>query len=166
MDDVPVASLDSVEQVAEAPAEDVLVPEPEVEVSFVADAAEIDMQAAAPEQARQSLWQRLRRLTGMGRPDAAELEMRLADLNRAIEKHPDAAMNYVLRGELYLEARDYQQASVDFEQALALASHEVSTADWGIIAQVVQDRALQGLRFVVYQRDFRTMKGALTSIMS
>ncbi len=86
-------------------------------------------------------WNRLRRLLGW-----AGEEERLNDLNRAIEEAPTAAVNYLLRGELYLVQREQQQAQADLEQAVALAEGEYAAADWGFGAQAVQDRALAGLR--------------------
>jgi uncharacterized protein HemY len=69
----------------------------------------------------------------------------LRDLNHAIADHPEAPANYVLRGELALETRDYSQAAADFEKALELASAQVETENWGILAQAMQDRAYRGL---------------------
>ena len=69
----------------------------------------------------------------------------LRELNQGIATHPDVPTNYVLRGELALETRDYAQAVADFEKALELAAAQVETNDWGILAQVMQDRADRGL---------------------
>lgn len=70
----------------------------------------------------------------------------LRDLNHAIADHPEAPTNYVLRGELALETRDYEQAVADFEKGLELASAQVETSDWGILAQTMQERAYRGLK--------------------
>lgn len=126
------------------------MPEPEDQSALIPDAMETEAQAAVLPQQRVSLGQHIRRLVGLCRPTSAELEMRLADLNRAIAAHPDAAINYALRGELYLDAREYALAAADFERALALAAAEAESADWGIIAQAVQDRALEGLRLTKF----------------
>jgi tetratricopeptide (TPR) repeat protein len=69
----------------------------------------------------------------------------LRSLNRAIAEHPEAPTNYVLRGELALEIKAYDQAISDFKKALELASIQVETSNWGIVAQVMQDRAQLGL---------------------
>ncbi|MBI5928337.1 MAG: hypothetical protein HY862_03460 [Chloroflexi bacterium] len=72
------------------------------------------------------------------------LQLRL--LNRAIEEHPDAAVNYVLRGEYWLMADNQQAAQADFEQAIELGSAELEASDWGYLQQALIDRARQGLR--------------------
>ncbi len=72
------------------------------------------------------------------------LQLRL--LNRAIEEHPDAAVNYVLRGEYWLMADNQQAAQADFEQAIELGSAELEASDWGYLQQALIDRAKQGLR--------------------
>ena len=69
----------------------------------------------------------------------------LRELNHAIAAHPEVPTNYVLRGELALETRDHAQAAADFEKALELASVQVQTDNWGIMAQAMQDRAYKGL---------------------
>lgn len=70
----------------------------------------------------------------------------LISLNRSIILFPDAPANYVLRGEYYCSVRDYERAWHDFWRAYDLASEQVRRADWGIVAQVTQDRALYGLQ--------------------
>ncbi|MEO0563497.1 MAG: hypothetical protein AAF125_15420, partial [Chloroflexota bacterium] len=78
----------------------------------------------------------------------ADQEQRLVSLTYAIERHADAPVNYVLRGELYLRARKYEKAAVDFQRALELAQAEYEASDWGVNAQSYRDRALQGLKDV------------------
>ncbi len=70
---------------------------------------------------------------------------RLAELNRTISTYPDAAVNYVLRGEIYAGMGEYGLAQADFEQGLMLAEAQFETSDWGFMAQTVRDRALVGL---------------------
>lgn len=77
---------------------------------------------------------------------ASTQELRLRLLNRAIEQHPDAAVNYVLRGEYWLEHDNLQQAEVDFSAAIALGMADLETSDWGFLQQALIDRARQGLR--------------------
>jgi hypothetical protein len=72
--------------------------------------------------------------------------IRLHLLNRAIEGSPDAAVNFVLRGEYWLEQEDAQQAIADFQTAIELAETELETSDWGYIQQTLFDRSQQGLR--------------------
>jgi uncharacterized protein HemY len=72
-------------------------------------------------------------------------ERQLERLNRAIAENPEIPTNYVLRGELALETKDYPQATADFEKALELASLQVHTSRWGVVAQTMQDRAYAGL---------------------
>jgi len=112
--------------------------------------------AARPE----SFWAVLRRwLLPGGAKASGKLAQRLLELERAIHQHPDAATNYILRGELYLKTGDYEAAYADFEQALDLAAVQVETADWGVVAQAMQDRALVGLRAAAKHVD-RTPMGA------
>ncbi len=92
---------------------------------------------------RPSLWDQLRELF---RNDRGTLIDRIADVDRAIELAPNAAGNYVLRGELYLESREYELAAADFEYGLELAQADYETSSWGLVAQAVQDRALNGLQ--------------------
>jgi Tfp pilus assembly protein PilF len=66
-------------------------------------------------------------------------------LSLAIEHNPDTPANYVLRGELYLDVREYELAAADFQRALELASAQFEASNWGGIAQVMRDRAEAGL---------------------
>lgn len=79
------------------------------------------------------------------KPKAAARQ-RIDGLGRAIERHPNAPTNYVLRGELLLKLRRYAEAEMDFRRALDLAAAQVESQDWGVVAQVAQDRALAGLK--------------------
>jgi hypothetical protein len=51
----------------------------------------------------------------------------------------------VLRGEVYLQMGEYELALADFEIAQKLASEHLAVDNWGLVAQVMQDRALVGL---------------------
>lgn len=99
---------------------------------------ETDSFAATP-----SFWQRVSGIFGR--------EARLYNLNWAISAYPDAAANYVLRGELLLSMRDSIGAAADFRRALELAVTDVENEDWGLVAQALQDRALVGLRDALLQ---------------
>lgn len=90
-----------------------------------------------------NIWQRLRRLFVTQPSDAAG---RLAQLTRAIDDTPDSASNYVLRGEIYMEMREYALAYTDFQRAAEVAAAAFEAADWGLLEQALRDRALAGLR--------------------
>jgi hypothetical protein len=74
---------------------------------------------------------------------------RLAALTDAIAANPDAAVNYVMRGELFLEHGERELAYADFVKALTLAAAQLETEEWGLVAQAVQDRAEAGLRRLI-----------------
>jgi hypothetical protein len=78
---------------------------------------------------------------------------RLIALSRAIERHPDAAVNYVLRGELFLKMGEHTRAADDFQGALILTDAQLQQDDWGLVAQAVQERALAGLRMLSGRED-------------
>jgi tetratricopeptide (TPR) repeat protein len=88
-------------------------------------------------------------------------DVRLAVLNDAIDLYPEAAMNYVLRGELLLKSGRIEQSIRDLERALALAQRAFETNNWGVVAQVVQDRAQRGLERA--QRSFAASQSYLYS---
>ena len=122
---------------------DVEVPVEDTEVAAAVEppSAEVESgdQLDQPPPIRVSLWTRFfrpMRLTAL----------RVIDLDRAIEAQPSAAANYVLRGESLLKLRRYGDAEMDFRRALELAAAQVESQDWGVVAQVVQDRALAGLK--------------------
>ncbi len=69
-------------------------------------------------------------------------DVRLQELNLAIELHPDAAVNYLLRGEWFLAKNQQYLAKDDFAAALDLAETQLETSVWGFTDQWVRDRAL------------------------
>lgn len=80
-------------------------------------------------------------------PSAATLNAptpRIALLSAAIDRHPEAPANYVLRAEAYLELAKYEQAAQDFTTALQIAQERAT--DWEYLNRSVLDRARQGLR--------------------
>ena len=77
-----------------------------------------------------------------GRDTDAEREQRLANLNRAVTQYPDAAANYLLRGELHAEMRRYDDAAADLQRVVTLAGDAYAARRWGVVAQTVRDRAL------------------------
>jgi tetratricopeptide (TPR) repeat protein len=94
-----------------------------------------------------TFWQMLRRLFFQTRNEKlAEQQRRLSDLKLAILDRPDVAVNYMLRGEIYLEMKRYELAREDFNQAIALSEAQFENEKWGIAAQAIMDRAREGLR--------------------
>jgi tetratricopeptide (TPR) repeat protein len=89
--------------------------------------------------------ERLRRWLGISREIYTE---RLSELNRAIAMYPDAAVNYVLRGELYAKLGENALAQADFQRGLELAEARLEASNWGFMAQTLRDRALMGLQQV------------------
>ena len=69
----------------------------------------------------------------------------MRELNIAIDVYPAAPSNYEFRGELYLDMGLYELAAADFSTALELASQQVDETRWGVVEQVIQDRAVRGL---------------------
>jgi tetratricopeptide (TPR) repeat protein len=84
---------------------------------------------------------------------------RLESLSHAVEMHPEEPANYVLRGEVYYQLREYALAEADFQRGLELASEQVEANRWGLVAQTLQDRALVGLE-KTQQRLARQMRDA------
>jgi len=90
-----------------------------------------------------------------GEPAAVEESFTLADLrlealDRAIARDPTAAINLLLRGELYLALDQIDAAAADFTRALALAEAEAESLRWGYANSAVIDRATDGLREVAH----------------
>lgn len=81
---------------------------------------------------------------------------RLDALNQAIEADPEGAANYVVRGELWLQAGHYAEAAGDFDWALTLAARQFEEADWGLMSQALRDQAEIGL--VEAQRKLKRKK--------
>ena len=68
-------------------------------------------------------------------------EQRLYALDLAIQRHPEAPVNYLLRGEFWMEAGKTDLAEQDLMTARALALEALEDADWGYIYQSYIDRA-------------------------
>ena len=97
-----------------------------------------------------TFWQKLRRFFLPNAEERRENEtQRLRDLTVAIERYPEAAVNYLLRGELHLELEQYELAKEDLEQALQLAEAQYLQDSWGLSAQAISDRARRGLEEVL-----------------
>lgn len=103
--------------------------------------------SAPASQPRAPLWKQIWAwLVGNVEPDTLAEQRR--ELDAAIAADPDTPINYVLRGELFLTSDDPDAAAADFHRALDLAAHQALESDWGFVAQVVEDRALVGLKKV------------------
>ncbi|MFP4320906.1 MAG: hypothetical protein ACLFTK_00485 [Anaerolineales bacterium] len=70
-----------------------------------------------------------------------DADARLAALETAIRRAPDAAVNYLLRGELWLELGKLDAAREDLLLARDLAAAQAVQRDWGYIDQSYHDRA-------------------------
>ncbi len=81
---------------------------------------------------------------------AAEFAERLPPIIRlltlTIQREPEAAVHYLLRGEEWLLRGELVRARADFLRAQALAARSLARSDWGYIDQAYQDRAEAGLR--------------------
>ena len=73
------------------------------------------------------------------------LQARLWDLDQTISAYPDSPSNYVVRGEIYLDMGEAELAYADFSIAWKLATEQIESANWGLIAQAMQNRAEAGL---------------------
>lgn len=73
---------------------------------------------------------------------------RLRELNVSIEYSPDSPTLYVLRGELFLERKEYHLAEADFKTAIDVADEFDPEDGWGLVTQAMRDRALEGLEKV------------------
>jgi hypothetical protein len=87
-----------------------------------------------------------------GKDIAAELEERLGNLTYAIERSPETASNYLLRGEIHFKLREWAFAEDDLNKAVDLAENELQEASWGLIPQSTRDRALVLLRQLAHIR--------------
>jgi len=66
-------------------------------------------------------------------------------LSETITLHPDAPVNYLLRGEAWLGVGDVRRAAVDFVTARDLAAQRFAHSAWGYLAHAYFDRAQAGL---------------------
>jgi len=77
---------------------------------------------------------------------------RLRELSGEIEALPESITHYVLRGELFIERGEFERARMDFEAAVDIAEALDPNGSWGLLEQVMQDRALQGIELVQRRR--------------
>ena len=80
--------------------------------------------------------------------ESIENTNRLIALTQKIDRYPEAPVNYVLRGEIYLSIGDNLSAETDFRQAIALSEQRDPELDWGYLNTAFLDRAVEGLRQV------------------
>jgi hypothetical protein len=93
-----------------------------------------------------SLWKRFRRRVMPNASEQVEDYLRrLALLDETVARYPQSPSGYVLRGELHLSAGMIDSALRDFRQGLALAERQLYTEQWGLVMQVMRDRAREGL---------------------
>lgn len=143
--DVPIEVVDQSpieDQAVTVVSED--VPEPLPETAEAAENGVAEKETLNPPKAV-SGWQRVRSFFVGGTADDIA---RLHNLTQAIEDAPESAVNYVLRAELYMHMREYALAHLDFQRAYELAETQFELADWGLLDQVMRDRALTGLEKV------------------
>ncbi len=132
---------DDLQTVAEERATVVSEEKAEAPGNAAAQDSEAGFAIASPTVVTRSPLQRLRAaLSGQ-----AHRQHRRQSLDRATADFPEAAINYLLRGELSLQEGDFEGAAADFERALALASAQFEEAAWGLSAQIIRDRAVWGL---------------------
>jgi Tfp pilus assembly protein PilF len=74
------------------------------------------------------------------------MSRRLQALDLAIERAPDAPVNYLLRGEYWLEVGEVDLARQDLQMARDLAKGQAEASDWGYIYQSYHDRAEELLK--------------------
>lgn len=77
---------------------------------------------------------------------------RFRELSDKIEALPESITHYVLRGELFIERGEYERAKADFEAAAGIAEAVDPNESWGLLEQVMRDRALQGIELVKRRR--------------
>lgn len=96
-----------------------------------------------------TVWQIVRRLFFMFPGEKrAQRQERMRELTQAIEHYPETAVNYLLRGELHIEMKQYDLAQEDLEMALELAEQRFDEERWGLTAQSIMDRAKHGLQLI------------------
>lgn len=101
-------------------------------------------------------WQYLRRWLLPGEAErTGDYLRRLALLDETITRYPHSPSGYVLRGELHLQAGLIDQALRDFREGLVLAENQLYTETWGVVAQVMRDRAQEGLNQALRLRQKR-----------
>lgn len=91
------------------------------------------------------LWRTLKQLFRSPLERERDFYERFGLLSDEIEARPESITHYVLRGELLFERGDCERARADFETAVDIAEAADPNASWGLLEQVMRDRALQGI---------------------
>jgi tetratricopeptide (TPR) repeat protein len=79
-------------------------------------------------------------------PPVEALPADLRALNLAIEIYPDAAGNYLARGDYFRHERQFELAVADYQRALDLVNQELARSRWGFAPQAVRDSILLRLQ--------------------
>jgi tetratricopeptide (TPR) repeat protein len=82
----------------------------------------------------------------VGRPSPRGRAAQIEALSSAIAQSPDLPALYLYRAEAYAGFGQFRQAVADFQRAAELADGQCKTKSWGVVAQVIRDRALRGLK--------------------
>jgi predicted Zn-dependent protease len=75
----------------------------------------------------------------------AFVSWRFAALDAAVDAEPDAAANYLLRGELWLRRGRPAEAIPDFDRAITLLKAQTQADDWDSVGYALLARAESGL---------------------
>ncbi len=94
------------------------------------------------------LWRILKQLFQSPLERERDFYDRFRELSDEIEALPESIAHYVLRGELFIERGEYERARADFEAAVDIAEAADPNESWGLLEQVMRDRALQGIELV------------------
>ena len=81
-----------------------------------------------------------------------EFYERFRELSDMIEAQPASFTHYVLRGEILAARGETERAQADFEAAVAIADAVDPQQSWGLMEQVMRDRALQGIELLEGRR--------------
>lgn len=79
-------------------------------------------------------------------PPVEALPAELRALNLAIEIYPNAAANYLARGDYFRYERAFELAAEDYLRALMLVNQEIAQSRWGFAPQAVRDSILLRLQ--------------------
>jgi hypothetical protein len=79
-------------------------------------------------------------------PPIEAIPAELRALNLAIEIYPEAAANYLARGDYFRHERTFELAAADYLRALMLVNQDLARSRWGFVAQAVRDSVLLRLQ--------------------
>ncbi len=98
------------------------------------------------------LWRILQKVFQSSLERERDFYDRFRELSDKIEALPESITHYVLRGELFIERGEYERARADFEAAVEIAEAVDPNESWGLLEQVMRDRALQGIELAKRRR--------------